>query len=184
MANRTRRTPGVKAVGRPRKTAARATGSPLKALKPTKAVEALIIGMVDHGLTRAQAAERAGMTDHGAYVALRKPHIAKAYQEALHGLRQSERARNIHTAVEIRDDRTLDGAAGATARLKAAGFLEGRPEGGPTVNVQINNEVGQQPGYTVGIDPKYAHVVKELKEHGETTLPPVIEHQNPRGKDD
>ena len=44
--------------------------------------------MVEDGLTRAKAAETAGMTDHGLYSAMRKPHVRSLRREMLGNLRE------------------------------------------------------------------------------------------------
>jgi uncharacterized protein YjgD (DUF1641 family) len=72
-------------------------------LKITRKVRDAIENMVWHGLPRAQAAEKAGLSDHGLYKALRSPPVKQHYLSELDVLRTSERARNIHRAVEIRE---------------------------------------------------------------------------------
>jgi hypothetical protein len=67
--------------------------------KIARAVQA----MVWDALPRKQAAQAAGVTEHGLYKALRKPAVKAAYLGELEVLRTSERARNIHRAIEIRD---------------------------------------------------------------------------------
>lgn len=168
---RRRSPPGIGPRGRPRKSARGGEGS-----KVTKAVETLIEGMVFHGLTRPEAAELAGITDHGAYSALRKPHVIKAFNAMLEAKRLSERPRNLDVAVSIRDDAELgESPAGATARLKAISTIEGRPEGGQ-VNVQINNSVGQLPGYILAIDPRHLEPTSEEQDGGGNPTT-TIEHR-------
>lgn len=65
-----------------------------------------IDAMVWEGLTRKQAAEAAGLKDYSLYIALSKPHVKAYYMKQLDVLRTSERARNIHTLVEVRDQKT------------------------------------------------------------------------------
>lgn len=55
-----------------------------------------IDAMVWLGLTRKLAAEHAGMTEHGLYTALRKPHVKAFYLSECEVLRTSGRARRIH----------------------------------------------------------------------------------------
>jgi len=93
---------------------------PAKQHKITPKVMAAIEAMVWDALPRAEAAQKAGMTEHGLYKALRKAPIKAAYLAELDVLRTSERARNIHTALEVRDQR-----ANPMARMKAVDFLEG-----------------------------------------------------------
>lgn len=80
--------------------------SPPKQPKPLKVTgknKAAIDLMVWEGLKRADAAAKAGLKDHALYVALTKPHVKQYYLGQLDVLRTSERARNIHRAVEIRE---------------------------------------------------------------------------------
>jgi hypothetical protein len=72
-------------------------------LKVTGKLRTAIEAMVWTGARRAQAAEQAGITDHGLRNALNKPHVKQFYLSQLEVLRTSERARNIHRLTEIRD---------------------------------------------------------------------------------
>jgi hypothetical protein len=65
--------------------------------------------------------------------------------------RESEAARNLATAVMIRDDEGENLAADRTVRLKAATFIEGNErKAGVTVNVnQTSNVVAISPGYVI-----------------------------------
>jgi hypothetical protein len=75
------------------------------------------------GARRPEAAQRAGLSDHGLRAALRKPHVRQHYREQLEVMRESERPRNILRAAEIRDqDRNL------TASVAAIKVLEGMDE--------------------------------------------------------
>jgi len=60
--------------------------------------------MVEEGLTRAKAAELAGMTDHGLYSALRKPHVRSLRREILGNLRESAASRTIARAEKLADE--------------------------------------------------------------------------------
>lgn len=59
--------------------------------------------MVWQGLKRQDAAKAAGLTEHALYCAFRRPHVKASYLTELEVLRNSERSRNIHRAIEIRD---------------------------------------------------------------------------------
>jgi hypothetical protein len=64
--------------------------------------------------------------------------------------RESEAARNLVVAVEIRDDPGENLAADRTVRLKAAQFIEGNERPGVVVNVnQQTNVPSIQPGYVI-----------------------------------
>lgn len=73
--------------------------------------------MVWDALPRKQAAEKAGMTEHGLYKALRKAPVRAAYLAELEVLRTSERARNIHALIEVRDQ--TDNSMARVAAVKA-----------------------------------------------------------------
>ena len=75
--------------------------------------------MVYQGLNRKEAAEQAGLKDHALYVALTKPHVKAYYMRQLDVLRTSERARNIHTLAEVRDQKSNQ-----MARVQAVKALE------------------------------------------------------------
>lgn len=82
-------------------------------------LKAALDAMVWEGLPRKEAAAKAGMTEHGLYKALRKPPIRAAYLAELDVLRTSERARNIHTLAEVRDQ-----TSNQMARVQAVKALE------------------------------------------------------------
>lgn len=88
-------------------------------LKVTGKLRKAIEDMVWTGARRPEAAERAGLTDHGLRAALKKPHVKAAYLAELDVLRTSERARNIHTLVDVRDQ-----TGNQMARVNAVKALE------------------------------------------------------------
>jgi hypothetical protein len=69
----------------------------------------------------------------------------------LDGKRKAELARNLMTAIEIRDDPGENSAADRTVRLKAIGVIEGTEgKGGVVVNVnQQTNVATITPGYVI-----------------------------------
>lgn len=75
--------------------------------------------MVWQGLTRRQAAEAANFKEHSLYVAFRKPHVKAYYLSEMEVLRTSEKARNIHTLCEVRDQ-----TSNQMARVNAVKALE------------------------------------------------------------
>ena len=75
----------------------------VKKLVVTRKIRTAIEAMVWQGLSRKDAAQVAGLVEHSLYVALRSPHVKQHYLAELDVLRTSERARNIHRAVEIRE---------------------------------------------------------------------------------
>jgi hypothetical protein len=66
-------------------------------------VRVAIEKMVDHALTRTEAAQLAGLTDHALYCALRKPHVQAYRYERMEVLRSSEASRTISRAVKLAD---------------------------------------------------------------------------------
>jgi len=90
-----------------------------KTLRITGKNKAAIDAMVWEGLNRKDAAQKAGLKDHALYVALTKPHVKQYYLAQLDVLRTSERARNIHTLAEVRDQ-----TGNAMARVQAVKALE------------------------------------------------------------
>jgi hypothetical protein len=92
---------------------------PAQTLKVTGKNKAAIDLMVWEGLKRADAAKAAGLVEHSLYVALTKPHVKAYYLRQLDVLRTSERARNIHTLAEVRDQTTNQ-----MARVQAVKALE------------------------------------------------------------
>lgn len=66
-------------------------------------LRAAIEAMVWEGARRPDAAAAAGMKDHSLRAALKKPHVLAYLRAEMDVLRSSERPRNIHRLVEIRD---------------------------------------------------------------------------------
>jgi hypothetical protein len=93
----------------------------------TGKLKAAIERMIWQGDKRADAAVAAGMTDHGLRSALRKSHVKAAYLAELDLLRTSERARNVHALVDVRD-----ASDNAMARVAAAKELERSAEQQPS----------------------------------------------------
>lgn len=87
--------------------------------KVTGKVRDALNAMIWDGLPRKDAAAQAGISEHGLYKALRKPAVKALYLSELEVLRTSERARNIHTLAEVRDQKTNQ-----MARVQAVKVLE------------------------------------------------------------
>jgi hypothetical protein len=75
--------------------------------------------MIWEGLTRKEAAERAQMSEHGLWAALRRPHVRQWYLREMQVLRLSERPRNHFALVDVRDN-----AENSMARVSAVKTLE------------------------------------------------------------
>lgn len=93
--------------------------------------------MVWDAKTRRQAAEVAGMSEHSLYAALNKSHVRQWYTSQLEVLRTSERARNIHTLCEVRDD-----PANKMARVQAVKALEQLDDEAPARRSAFNAAPG------------------------------------------
>lgn len=116
---------------------------PGETLKISGRNKVAIDAMVYEGLNRKQAAERAGLKDHALYVALSKPHVKAYYMRQLDVLRTSERARNIHALVDVRDTGSNQMATVAAVKaLEQMSDETGGNAGGtasPGVVIQIIN---------------------------------------------
>lgn len=66
-------------------------------------VRALVAGMVEHGESRAKAAERAGISDSWAYQLLRRPAVLALRNEMMRVLRESEASRTIARVAKLAD---------------------------------------------------------------------------------
>lgn len=148
-----------------------------KNLRVTGKVKAAIEAMVSQGLTRPEAAEAAGMTDHGLYVALTKPHVLAFFNEQMEVLRTAARPRALRKIIDLADD-----AESERVQLDAAKYIDGMDRNGNTVggqqiNVQVNNQVNvETAGYVIDLSAypaKGAHVpdrIEHLEHNGHNPL--------------
>lgn len=97
--------------------------------------------MVWKGLPRDQAAESAGMRPHSLYKALRRPPVLAYYLNEIGVLRSSERAKNIHTLAEVRDQ-----TENQMARVAAVKQLEP-----PAAQAQVSVNIAFQAGYVIDL---------------------------------
>lgn len=115
--------------------------------KVTGKLKVALHAMVWLGMKRAEAAQQAGLKEQSLYVALSRPHVRGYYLHQLEVLRTSERARNIHTLAEVRDQ-TSNHMARVNA-VKALEQLEDMPERGaaraslPGLVIQIVQQAGE-----------------------------------------
>jgi hypothetical protein len=84
--------------------------------------------------------------------------------QLLKARRENEQARNLATAIEIRDDDGDGSAAIRTVRLKACQFIEGTPDGASVVvNVsQTSNVAAISPGYVIRLPASRAEPAEQL----------------------
>lgn len=124
-----------------------------KPLQVTGKLKRALEAMVWEGARRNEAAEKAGMTDHSLRSALKKPHVKRHYLAELDVLRTSERARNIHTLAEVRDQKSNQ-----MARVQAVKALEQLADDEPTQSAR-----SRVPGVTIiiaGAAPQTTHLVQ------------------------
>jgi len=110
-------------------------------MRVTGKLRRAIDAMVWDGSTRNHAAVAAGMSVHGLREALRRPHVKAYYRAQLEVLRESERARNIHALVDVRDE-----APNAMARVQAVKALELIGDGDQAAGARL-----QAPGIVIMI---------------------------------
>ena len=94
----------------------------------TVAVKTAIDALMYDRCNRAEACERAGITERSLYLALEKPEVAEYFNAALVLLRQGERPRNIHRLAEIRDAGTGTPAVNAIRALELLAEHDDRPD--------------------------------------------------------
>ena len=121
---------------------ARSLNRPSSVRGLSKRVVAAIEIMVREGLKRDDAAKAVGLKDDTLYRAFRNPQVRTFYKNECDALRTAEGARNIHTGVEVRDDKTQPGKT----RIEAAKFLDGNVGG---ININLGFRQYISPGYIV-----------------------------------
>jgi hypothetical protein len=112
----------------------------------TKAIRVAIDCIIHDRRTRAQACEKAGISERALYLALQKVEVAAHWNAQIDVLRSAERPHNVFALVDVRDN-----SGNAMARVQAARSLEtladeaaARPGGPgrqtlPGLIVMINN---------------------------------------------
>lgn len=103
----------------------------------TGKVRTAIEAMVWEGLPRKEAAERAGISEHGLYKAMVKPPVKAFYAQQCEVLRTSGRARRIH-----RLEAMLEQSDNKAAVINAALALESIGTDQATVNAQQSSQPG------------------------------------------
>jgi hypothetical protein len=104
---------------RERRSTTRSTRSERNPRAPGRAARQAIDAMVFEGISRDEAAKRAGMLAKSLANSLRKPRTKQYLARQMEVLRTSERARNIHALTAVRDE-----SANAMARVAAVKTLE------------------------------------------------------------
>lgn len=141
-ADKLRTSPIAKRPGRPAKHQTR------NSMGMTKNVSIAIGFMVNEGLPRREAAERAGISDSALYQAFRKPEVVRHYNIEIEALRTMERARNMHALIEVRERGMLPDAPAAASRatVEAVKVLEGERQGSG-INLAVGANIS--PGYII-----------------------------------
>ena len=102
--------------------------------------------MVWEGHRRDDAAKAVGMLPKSLYNAFRKHHVRQHYRDQLQVLRTSERARNIHALVRIRDqDENNMAAIAAVKALERMGDDAVPPAGGGQITRGVTFIAEQAP---------------------------------------
>lgn len=92
--------------------------------------------MIWEALPRALAAQRAGMTDHGLYQALQRPHVQKLYNQEFTRLKDGSAVRAFINIVDLADNATSQ-----DVRLRANTWLAGVAGIAPAQKVQVQGQV-------------------------------------------
>ena len=122
-----------------------------------KAIEA----MVWSAASRKEAAQVAGLTDHGLRQALRRPHVMAFYLSECEVLRASGRAKRLHRLEELAAQNV--NINGAVAAIKAAELItedpvrSGAANPTPGVTIRILNVVPAPS--TMPIDPAFKQII-------------------------
>jgi len=106
--------------------AAQFKGKDGRKLTIPRRIRTAIDRMVWHGMTRAAAAEAAGLKDNSLYVALRRPEVKSYYLSECEVLRTSGRARRIHRLEQmVEQDDNKQAVVNAVRALELMGDDEG-----------------------------------------------------------
>jgi hypothetical protein len=132
-----------------------------KPLLPSPIVRRAIDAMVWEGIPRDAAAKAAGMLPKSLYNAFTKPHVKRYYLDQLEVLRTSERARNIHTLCEVRDQTSNQmarvNAVAALERVEDQAHSAGAARQAPGFTILVQTNVvphgASQPGTTINVKP-------------------------------
>ena len=116
-------------------------------LRVSRRVQVAIEKMVDHALTRQEAAKLAGLTDHALYCALRKPHVQALRHERMEVLRKSEASRSIKRVADLADTSKSD-----AVKLDANELLLDLAGEGPIQRGEVTHtHQGLAPGLTINL---------------------------------
>jgi hypothetical protein len=111
----------------------------------TKKVRAAIEAMVHDGMKRSDAAEHAGLTDHGLRQALKKPAVLQHLRSEMDVLRESARPRALQRIAELADDSESEKVG-----LDAAKYLDSNGKSDQTY-INLGVQVNVAPGYVIAV---------------------------------
>ncbi len=100
-------------------------------------------------LSLRQAARHVGVRLRGAREIADTALFQTAFNKTLLALRRAEGPRNLHTAIEIRDDPGDGSAATKRARLSAIDSIEGKSSTGTQISVNVAQQTTINPGYVI-----------------------------------
>jgi hypothetical protein len=123
--------------------------------KVTGKLHRAIEAMVWEGASRKEAAERAGLSDHGLRQALRRPHVLARYRAECEVLRASGRAKRLHRLEALAEQDENRNAA--VAAIKAAEQL-GDEQAGPGIRQQV-------PGFVIVVQNVPPSVQRTIDAH-------------------
>jgi len=109
------------------------------------AARALITAMVEKGLSRAEAAKEAGISDNWAFQLLKRPEVLALRTELMEVLRTSEASRCIFAVAKL-----AHGAQSERVRMMALEWLADVAQEGPVSRAVINHHhTGRAPGLVI-----------------------------------
>lgn len=147
----------------PTQIAAKAPPRNAKPLTLTPREKNLIHALVWDGLKRPEAARAAGLSDNGAYKALRQPHVKAALLHEYEVLRTSARPRAFTKLTEL-----VDGAKSERVQLEAAKYVDSAGTSERDRGVTVNVGVNIQPGYLIDTT-AYADDAKRILKEARST---------------
>jgi hypothetical protein len=100
----------------------------------TRAIKTAIDGIMFDRRTRAEACERAGISERALYLGLQKVEVATYWNRQVDVLRRGELAANVHALTDVRDNREGNQAA-RVAAVRTLHDLEAAAIARPPANV-------------------------------------------------
>lgn len=105
--------------------------------------------MITEGLTRAEAAEKAGLSDAALYCALRKQHVIQFKTDVLRAYRESEAERSLVKVVELRGSAKSENVQLESAKTLLS--LDDRFTPATKIKHEHSGSVTFTPGYVIDL---------------------------------